>query len=255
MKHITSVTNPLIKKVRALHTKEGRTLYKLCLAEGLRTVETFLNSPYILEMLYITDTFLEWVQCIPQEKVTLVSESVMNKLSTSTTPSGVLGIFKIPTQITSTLSHGIVLARVQDPGNMGTLIRTAVALAMPTVIIVEGVDPWNPKVIQSSAGTLAHAQICQLSWHDVVKRAQVHDCALIALVVSNGTPLEDISSKKSLLVIGNEAQGIPQEWQNECSAHATLPMPGNTESLNAAVAGSIALYITAQKMGILDKKN
>lgn len=254
MKTITSITNPTIKLIASLQTKEGRQEQGLCIAEGERTVETFLQSSLALEMVYVTDNHTEWAQeHIDHDQITLVSETVMKKISTATTPSGIVGVFKIPQNPQGSLKPGLVLANIQDPGNMGTLIRTAVALATPTIVIVEGTDPWSPKVIQSSAGTLAQATIHQLSWQELIKAKNAAQLNLVALVVSNGVPLESLPLENSLLVVGNEARGLPTIWQEQCGAQATLPMPGNTESLNAAVAGSIALYVMRQKMGILKK--
>lgn len=254
MKNIISTTNPVVKLLASLHTKDGRQEHGLCLAEGERTIETFLQSRLVLEMLYVIDAYAQWAQDrLVDEKITLVSEQVMKKISTATTPSGIIGVFKIPQNPQKNLQRGIVLANIQDPGNMGTLIRTAVALATPTIVVIEGTDPWSPKVIQSSAGTVAHATLHQLTWEELVRAKKVAQLNLVALVISNGNPLETTVHENSLLVVGNEARGLPTLWQEQCDAHATLPMPGNTESLNAAVAGSIALYVMAGKMGILKK--
>lgn len=109
------------------------------------------------------------------------------------------------------------------------------------VIIVQGCDPWSPKVIQASAGTIALVSIIQCSWEELI--AKKGSTKLCALVVKDGYKPEDLDLKKSLLVVGNEAQGLPEAWIGQCEQKMTIPMPGNTESLNAAVAGSIALYL------------
>lgn len=242
MKIITALTNPSIKKIVTLHTKEGRDTHQLCIVEGERAVATFLASSLELETLYITE---EHVPNTVSVKTVIVSAQVMKKISMASTPSGIVGIFKIPLPPTRPLERGIVLAQIQDPGNMGTLIRTAVALNTPTVVVVEGADPWSPKVIQASAGTIAHARLYTLSWQELLKKKG--KCSLVALTVRDGTQLEQLDTTQSLLVVGNEANGLPITWQNSCDAKATLPMPGNTESLNVAVAGSIALYIAYTK--------
>lgn len=238
MKIINSVSNPLIKKIVTLHTRDGRARENLCIVEGERAIETFLQAGKQLVTLFVTEAF-------KGENRVLVSDAVMKKISTATTPSGILGVFAIPENPQKPISSGIVLAQIQDPGNMGTLIRTAVALNTPTIVIVEGADPWSPKVIQASAGTIAQANIYRLSWQELV--AQKKNLKLIALTVKNGKKLEELETRNSLLVVGNEANGLPTAWQDECDACATLPMPGNTESLNVAVAGSIALYIVYNK--------
>lgn len=242
MKTITSPANPLIKKIVALHTKEGRAQHGLCIAEGERALAPFLEARIPLEVLCITEIHASHPLIKEHEALThIVSDACMKKISTATTPSGIVGIFKIPALPTAPLAQGIVCAQIQDPGNMGTLIRTAVALCMPTIVVVEGVDPWSPKVIQASAGTLAYARIYRMSWPELIARKG--NAKLIALTVRDGADLESLDTRTSLLVVGNEAHGLPEAWQNDCDTRATIPMPGNTESLNVAVAGSIALYI------------
>ncbi len=247
MKIITALTNPLIKKIVNLHTKEGRKAHNLCIVEGERAVKTFLTSPLKLETLCVTEEAYSSIahHLALSNKIIIVSPAVMKKISTATTPSGIVGIFQIPRNPSKPLAQGIVLAQIHDPGNMGTLIRTAVALHFSTIVIVEGVDHRSPKDIQSSAGNIAHTSVYQLTWHELLQ--QKNACTLIALTVSNGQSLESLDTHNSLLVVGNEANGLPDAWQAQCDAKATLPMPGNTESLNAAVAGSIALYIAYTK--------
>lgn len=244
MKTITSLDNSLIKKAVKIKNPRNRDNNKRCLVEGTRAVATFLQSPYTIARLYVTQAHLAWAQELCEERfIVLVGDQIMQKLSSAVTPSGVVGMFNIPEQLNVTeLNEGIVLAQVQDPGNMGTLIRTATALNT-TIVLVEGVNPYNQKVIQASAGTLAHARIIRCSWNELVSNRK--KLKLGALVVAGGIPIEDIrhDSQPRLVIVGNEAHGLPHEWQNQCDEKITLPMPGGTESLNAAIAGSIALYL------------
>lgn len=246
IKQINSLENALIKRVVDLHDKKGRQLNRQCVVEGLRAIETFVNAKMSIAHLFITQQIIEQLgdkifSFCPEEKIIVVTDAVMKKMSVSSTPSGMLGVFYLPEQPDSKeLQAGLVLAQIQDPGNMGTLIRTAVALDRKSIVIVEGVDPWSPKVIQASAGTVALAKIFSWSWQNLL--AHKGDLSLCALVVSGGKAPRELSLEKSLLVVGNEAHGLPQEWQSQCDTLLTLPMPGGTESLNAAVAGSIALY-------------
>lgn len=200
--------------------------------------------------MYVTtqDHAQQLSQFINYSIMTLVTEPVMNKMSPSVTPSGILGVFEIPKNppLTS-LSDGIVLAHIADPGNMGTLIRTAAAMNVSSVVIVDGVDPYSPKVIQASAGCLALVNLFCIDWKTLVHGAKQAQLTLVALVVTGGQNPEKISLKKSLLVVGSEAYGIPGEWLKDCNQAMTLPMPGKTESLNAAIAGSIALYLAYTK--------
>ncbi|HEV2916520.1 MAG TPA: RNA methyltransferase [Candidatus Babeliales bacterium] len=241
MKYITSVQNPLIQHATKLQDRAYRQKHQECIAEGLRTCQTMYEAGLVLHYLFCTeDTYQEVASSIDIEPV-IVSDALIKKISSTSTPSGIVGIFVIPKEISLlAMTPGLVLANITNPGNMGTLIRTAAAMRVKTVIIVEGCDPWSPKVIQATAGTIALVTIYNSSWDILIKHTHIPLCAL---VVEGGIKPEKAAIAQSLLVIGNEAHGLPQRWLNDCQTHITLAMPGGTESLNAAIAGSIALYI------------
>jgi TrmH family RNA methyltransferase len=243
MKTILSRQNPLIKHVAQLQQSKNRVEYQECIAEGLRTCYTLITSGLQLKYLFATEAMMPHAQeLLPDNTITHVNDEVMAKISTTKNPSGILGVFSIPSSSpVDMLSSGIVLAQVSDPGNMGTLIRSCAAMGQKTVVVIEGVDPWSPKVIHASAGTIGLVNIFQLSWNQLIEHKK--DLSLCALVVSGGQNPSVINFKNTLLIIGNEAHGIPTEWLQNCDTKLTLPMPGEIESLNAAVAGSIALYL------------
>lgn len=248
MKILSSLDNPRIKKVRELHSKKGRTAHRQFIAEGLRVCQTLLEGPMQLVHLYCSETLYQTaLSLISDENITVVNKQIMNKISTATTPSGIVAVFKIPQNPQGPLQAGLVLANCTDPGNMGTLIRTATAFAQQAIVIVEGTDPWAPKVVQATGGTIGKVPVWQMSWDELREQAHNQNSMLSALVVSEGTPVEKVAKKKRLLVVGNEAHGLPQEWIDDCDETITLPMPGDVESLNAAVAGSIALYLLSTK--------
>jgi len=216
------------------------------MAEGLRTCTTLLASPLVLEELFVVSALQEEAErLVPEGNIVVVNDMVMKKLSTATTPSGILATFQLPSAPEPTrLGSGIVLAQVSDPGNMGALIRTCAALAMPSVVCIEGVDPWSPKVIQASAGMIGQVTLFEWRWAEVVQQCREMNISLSALVVAAGSMLNSqLLREPHLFVIGNEAHGIPEAYLADCAEQITLPMPGKTESLNAAIAGSIALYL------------
>ncbi len=245
MKIIESRQNPEVKGIVALHERKNRMQRKLYIAQGLRTCSALIESGQKLKNLYVTYRMLDHARDLVDEKlITVVNDDVMDKISTTENPSGMLGIFALPEQPTTpSLSSGIVLARITDPGNMGTLIRSCAAMGHKTVVIIEGTDVWGPKVVQASAGTLGMMNIMTMSWQELVAAKQ--HTKLCALVVDNGKKPTEIDLTSTLLVVGNEGHGIPSEWLADCDTTLTLPMPGNAESLNAAIAGSIALYLAS----------
>lgn len=242
IRRIISVDNPEIKTVTELHSPKGRTAHKRFIAQGLRTCATIIESGLKPVQLYTTEDQLSDAQAIaPDALICLINNRILEKISTTSTPSGIVGVFDIPQQLTTkSITAGIVLARISDPGNMGTLIRSAVAMGIKTAVVVEGTDPWSPKVIQATAGTITSLRIFELPWKALVENKRA--LTLCALVVHDGEKPSSALAKNTLLVVGNEAHGIPEEWVRDCEKKMTIPMPGNAESLNAAVAGAIAMY-------------
>lgn len=248
IKTITSLDNPLIKRVVQLHAVKYRDLLQQYIAEGFRTISTIIKAGGNLITLFVTEEYVYDAQQLTTDEkhIIIVSSSVLQKISTLKTPNGLLAVFAIPMQPSfNALTEGIVLAQITDPGNMGTLIRSATAMNKKTVICIEGVDPYNPKVVQASSGAIANIILFSMSWNALLEhKKNLHLCALLA---SGGNSPEEINLRNTLIVIGNESNGIPQEWIDQCDEKLTLPMPGNFESLNAAVAGSIALYLAAMQ--------
>ena len=243
MKKITSRQNSEIVAIAQLEDPKERYKQNRFIAEGLRTFTSLLDANMSLVQLYVTENKLKNVlDLVSESAITVVTKAVMDKISCTASPSGILGVFELPQKPTwSNLSSGIVLAGVTDPGNMGTLIRTCAALNKKTIVAIEGVDPWNGKVVQASAGTIGLVNLFQCSWDDLL--AHKKNLPLAALVVSEGKPIHTAELHNALLVIGSEAHGIPDKWVTSCEEKITLPMPGGTESLNAAIAGSIAMYM------------
>ncbi len=168
----------------------------------------------------------------------------MAKMCTSKSPSGICAIFTIPAEMSLPQNGpGLVLIEVSDPGNMGTLIRTAAAMNIQEIVLVGGVDPYNSKVIQSTAGCMTTVNIYQTSFEQLVAQ-QLNLCAL---VVKNGVTPENIDLKNKFLVVGNEAHGLLPAQVQACQEKMTIPMPGHAESLNAAIAGAIGLYLMSLK--------
>lgn len=241
---LTSTTNEIVKKVVRLHDARERKETQRFIIEGERAVSMAFEAGCKIEKIFSTQEKLPTAKSLVSgARITLASSEVMKKMSTATTPSGILGVFAIPVQPSlDMLTAGLVLAQVQDPGNMGTLIRTAAACGVKSIVIIEGADPWSPKVVQASAGTITMVNIFQLDWHTLVSARNT--LKLAALVISGGSSISSLDANTALIVVGNEAHGIPLEWQQDCDTRVTLPMPGGAESLNAGVAGALAVYLT-----------
>ncbi len=249
MRTITSTTNPLIMLVASLHHTKYRTKHKLFIAQGARTCTTLLDAGHVAHHIFIVQEQIFWAQ---QHNVVhdahIVSDAVMKKISTTTTPSGIVCIFPLPEPVTPDIMvPGLALVDIADPGNMGTLIRTAAALKTASIFVIGGTDPWSPKVVQATAGTIGLVSIQESSWHEVQSHTAQKNIPLYALAVSGGKSPRAVPLSHGLLVLGSEAHGLSDEIVQSCTDTVTLPMPGGTESLNAAIAGSIALYLALEK--------
>ena len=246
IKYISSVTNDQVKHIVNLQNKAYRQEHGQFIAQGTRTCQQLIEK-YTPVVIYMTEKYYKIGQFAQLEEISVaVTDRVMEKMSTSQQPSGICAIFKIPQeQPLPQTGPGLVLVEMNDPGNLGTLIRTASAMNISNIVLVGGVDPYNPKVIQSTAGCITHVNLYQASWQEVCNSLQQNLCAL---VVKDGQNPASIDLSNRFLVVGNEAHGLTPEQIRDCHTSMTIPMPGHAESLNAAVAGSIGLYIMMQQL-------
>lgn len=249
MNMIESRQNAAIKHASSLHCPKNRAKYQEFIAEGERVCQTLISAGFVPIALYaVLDMYAQADALKSAQRPIVVSQSVMEKLSPSTSPSGIIGIFKIPkTPQNPTLKPGLVCANIHNPGNLGTLIRSCAAMGYTTIVTVDGTDPWGPKVIQASAGTIGLVTVLHMTWEQLI--AARGSLSLYALVAAGGQSPASLNLSNALFVAGNEAHGIPNEWIDMCDQTLTLPMPGNTESLNVATAASIVLYIAATNAG------
>jgi TrmH family RNA methyltransferase len=226
--------HPDIRVAAACHDRRGREEHGCFLVEGRRAVGDFLAAGWRPRR-----RFLPRDQPVPAgwEDAVPVSERALRRLSAQSTPSGWAALFPLPEPARP--AGGLVLVGIQDPGNAGTLIRAAAAFAWPGVVLVGGADPWAPKTVQASAGALARIPVLRLPGDQ--PPGELLDGPAAALVVRDGAPPEALAPPRWLLV-GGEGDGLPEAWA-AAAARCTLPMPGGTESLNAAMAGTLALYL------------
>jgi RNA methyltransferase, TrmH family len=248
MHYISSVANDQVKHVVSLQNKWYRQEHGQFIVEGTRACTQLLEK-YQPINIYMTEDY--YTSHDPelfknfQEIIIGVAQHVMDKMSTAKNASGIVAIFKIPAE--KPLPHsgpGLVLVDVSDPGNLGTLIRTAAAMNIQEIILIGGVDPYNTKVIQSTAGCMTSVNLYQTTWQALQAQPSLELCALI---VRGGTTPDKINLKNKFLVIGNEAHGLTLQHVEQCKESMTIPMPGHAESLNAAIAGAIGLYLMAQQ--------
>ncbi len=231
----------MIKRVRQLHDARTRREAGVCLVEGMRAISACLDAGWLTEHIFITgDQPLPTTW--PAYGIVRVTERVAEKISQAHSASGYLAIFTVSTPPAINIqAGGLVLVGVSDPGNLGTLIRCAAAFALRQVVLVGGADPFTHKVVQSTAGTLASVQLYRMdNEEELVGLLTGATCC--ALVVRDGQHPAQLIRKPRWLMVGSEAHGLSAGLLSACQERLTLPMPGQAESLNAAMAGAIAFY-------------
>ena len=250
---IESLHSPHIARVKALIGSRGvkeRRNAGLFVAEGIQSVReaiTFRNEISI-DTLYLTSNGrnrLEESINVSGVNTVDVSDEVMAAISETITPQGILAICSIPQRSISQLqlrgsSKIIYLSEIQDPGNAGTIIRSADAMGMSAIVTSPGsVDLFSPKVVRSTAGSLWHIPVFEsVSLAEMI--AAFPQTQMFTLGSKGSTPLPELKVDSDCIAIfGNEARGIatPQNL-----AQVSIPMPGNAESLNLSAAASIVMY-------------
>jgi len=242
---ISSSQNPKIKHLVGLQGKHFRFKNKEFLAQGFKTCKTLMDSGFTLKSIFMTESmYLEHQNNFLIDETYIVDDAIMKRISTTTTPTGIVAIFDMKNSELIATSHAAALVNIQDPGNLGTLIRSASAMGLEALYLIDCVDFYNPKVIQATTGSILNLKIFICNWNDF--KETIKSIPLCALVVDSGQKPDNINLQNNLIVIGNEGQGLPDSIIKQCTNLMTIPMPGKTESLNAAVAGSIAMYLKSQ---------
>ena len=237
---IESTANERVKAVKRLHRSRERRQTGRTVVEGAKLVEAAFEAGLVPIEVYTLERGSLADRCeAAGSQVFEVSRPVIEALSTTVEPQDVVAVVAIPEAKPLERVQTVVAVGISDPGNTGTLIRTAAALGWQSALL-DGADPWSPKVLRASAGT-------QFS-HPAVRVQSIDDLsaaglAPVAAIVSGGLAPADVILRQPLaLLIGNEAHGLPDELVAQCDVEVTIPMPGEAESLNAAVAGAIAMY-------------
>lgn len=247
---ITHATRSQLKWVRDLHRSRQRHEERLFLAEGLKVVEELLASDLKIKTIFGTDPLPDFIaKNVPEGCCYHVSEMELEKISTLNTPNRVLAVASVPTSMNPIVENGagpvLALDGISDPGNLGTIIRTAAWFGVSNMICSSGsVDCWSPKVVQSAMGALFKMNIHYGELSDLVEQAIQSDRYQMMAATLDGSELIDRPVKKPFfLIIGSESHGISTEIMSLVKEKVKIPgHHSRIESLNAAVATGILLY-------------
>jgi TrmH family RNA methyltransferase len=240
---ITSTKNDTIKQWMKLHKKKYREQMGQFLLEGDHLVEEALGSDWDIEQLIVREDRQEeaWLKDYP---TTVVTDQVFKALADTRSPQGVIAVVNIRTYQTDELKKLLILDNVQDPGNVGTMIRTADAFNYDGVILGKGtVDLFNDKVIRATQGSLFHLPVVKADLQTLLPDLQARGVRLIASTLEDAVPLEEVTVPDSCAVIvGNEGSGVALDIQELSDLKVKIPINGRAESLNVGVAAGILLY-------------
>lgn len=243
--------NPRIAQVRDLLTKKGRETQRAFLLEGPTLLEEARAARIGIDAVYATSTAFERFPIAREIErdgvpVYTIDDRTARKLSGVETPSGLLASaparYVDATHLFEDAGVILLLAGISDPGNAGTLLRSADAFGVDRVIFASGsVEPYHPKVVRAAMGSLFRARVAVSSPSEVSLAAQAAEWSIAGLSAEGDDLRGAVFPSRLILAVGQERHGLG-EWQALCERTLAIHMPGHAESLNAAVAGSIALY-------------
>lgn len=231
-----------ISLIKSLQQKKFRKEHQLFIVEGLKAITEFLDSSYTIQSVYcLTDIIPKLPNLSHKQKVFEVTVNELEKISSLQTPQGVLALIEIPKNQpyieTQNNEITLVLDGIQDPGNLGTIIRTADWFGFQQIICSENtVDVYNPKVVQATMGSLARIKVNYNSISAILKNSNLPKYGTLF----NGENVFNcVWPQKGFLIFGSEGNGISEEILPLITHPITIPGVGNTESLNVAISAGI----------------
>jgi TrmH family RNA methyltransferase len=251
---ITSVSNPKIKELTALNDKKVRAISRTFIVEGINIVKDIPPEIKIREYIAIEGVAPELFCARDGVEIVTVSASVFDRLSDVKTPQGVAAVAEIPDKELKNDKNALILDRVRDPGNVGTLLRSAAAFGFFNAVLIDCADAFSQKALRSSMGGIFRLNVAEVREKDVFGLLHKEEYQFLGLDTAGEEIFKYQSSsqntetaKKIALVVGNEADGISDWLLSACDKILSIKMSGQTESLNAATAGAIAMHAFFQK--------
>lgn len=235
---ITSLENNKIKEVVKLQSKKYRDLTNTFVVETEHLVEEAKKAGIIKDLFIVEDEFVD------NNDTYFVTNEVMKKMSSMESPSNALAVCYKSDSKDIVGDKILLLDGVQDPGNLGTIIRSSVAFGVTTIVLsLDTVDLYNPKVIRATEGMFCHINIITMDLEKAINMIKSKGIKVYGTNVVDGVDVSTIIDKnKYALIVGNEGNGVKQNIQDLCDLNLYIPMKEDVESLNVGVACSILLY-------------
>lgn len=254
MQVISSKDNEFIKYVKKLKDKKYRDMNQEFVIEGIKLIREAIEENADIKQIVICDNCLN-SDVIPKElmyeiakyECVYVTEKIFRTITDVNTPQGLLAIIgRNSTENEINYNQDIIVALddIQDPGNLGTILRTVDSIGLNQILVSKGTaDCYNPKVVRSTMGAIFRIKIIECdNLTTTLQEARNHQYKVIVTSLQTENSVYDIKYNKKVVVMGNEANGVSAEIQNLADEKIKIPMLGKTESLNASVATGIVLY-------------
>lgn len=252
MNIIESKDNSLIKEVKKLHKRKNRIERGRFIVEGFRFVEEALKSSFKVEYLFISESVLDKYNSLnikdfinEETKVYAVKNNIIKELCETENPQGIVAVvWNKKMELADREGFYILVDKIQDPGNLGTIIRSAHASGALGVITTKGtVDVYNDKTLRSTMGSIFNILIMEDVEFNITNKLKENGFKFIVSSLDTDKNFYNVDLKgKVVICVGNEGNGISEEVYSFADEKVKIPMPGGAESLNAAVAASIMMY-------------
>jgi TrmH family RNA methyltransferase len=253
MKYIESESNASLKQWKKLHTRKEREKTGTFLLEGPHLIEEAISSGAKLQHVIIEENFEikdEWLK----EKFTLwtVPAKLMKQLSETEKPQGIVAVCEMVNELEAPIQQNgryLLIDGVQDPGNLGTIVRTADSAGLDGVFLGEGTaDLYNGKTVRSTQGSLFHLPVIKADLNEVITACREEKVPVLSTSLQNAVDMREAPDMNGFaLIVGNEGQGVQQSLQDESDMNVKIPIFGQAESLNVSVATGILLYELQRK--------
>jgi len=237
------ISKSQISFIKSLHQKKIRKEQGLFIVEGLKSIQEFINSEYLVDSVYCTENLVPKLDNLSRKiKPVIISESELSRISTLSTPQAILAVVQIPKHTEINIkkldrSFFLALDGVQDPGNLGTIIRTADWFGLNTILCsMDTAEVYNPKVVQASMGSLSRVNIIYTDLGVLFSQINI---PVYGALLDGKSIYETDFGQAGIVLLGNEGNGISKELVEKINYPITIPRFGKAESLNVAISASI----------------
>ena len=259
MQVISSKDNELVKHIKKLKDKKYRNENNEYIIEGVKLIEEAVNENAKIKKIIVCEDTTRTYEIPTQVMLEIakyeciyVTDKIFNSITQVTNPQGIMAVIEKNVEnqeIDYNQDIIVVLDDVQDPGNLGTILRTVDSIGLNQIIVSKGTaDAFNAKVVRSTMGAIFRIKIIEVDdLKQSIKEMKKHHFKLMVTSLQTDNSIYDIDFNKKIIVIGNESNGVSQEIQDMADEKTKIPMLGKTESLNASVAAGIVMYEYVRK--------